>query len=271
MQGEPEANEANFTYVVGEGGSVEFTNTSIGEVISFDWDFGDGSAHSTEENPTHIYATGGEKTVTLSIVGVYSNEAKNKTVTVPAIPILWWKGDDNTTETIAGLNGAWIHTAGYVAGVVNDAFNFTGANGVKVSHNDLINFVPANNFSIRMWFKTTNVSASQTLIEKRSAWGVSILSQKIYCIVGAISIATPTITEFVNNEWADLLVSYTGATGTWKVYFNSNLKYTSPGGQAISQTLLDMGIGCTVIGGADYVNLTGAIDELKIYNSVVTP
>ena len=46
--------------------TVNFHNTSQG--TSFVWDFGDGSATSTVQNPSHTYETGGEYTVSL-IVG----------------------------------------------------------------------------------------------------------------------------------------------------------------------------------------------------------
>lgn len=38
-----------------------------GEVVSYDWDFGDGSEHSTDANPTHIYYDDGEYDVTLTV------------------------------------------------------------------------------------------------------------------------------------------------------------------------------------------------------------
>jgi PKD repeat protein len=34
---------------------VHFTDLSTGEPTSWEWDFGDGSAHSFDQNPTHIY------------------------------------------------------------------------------------------------------------------------------------------------------------------------------------------------------------------------
>jgi len=37
------------------GGVVEFTPIITGEVSEYDWDFGDGSVHSSEETPTHDY------------------------------------------------------------------------------------------------------------------------------------------------------------------------------------------------------------------------
>lgn len=46
-------------------GTVQFTNLSAGDAMSFRWDFGDGSS-SAERSPVHTYATPGNYTVTLS-------------------------------------------------------------------------------------------------------------------------------------------------------------------------------------------------------------
>ena len=47
--------------------TVKFTDNSTGSTpTSWEWDFGDGSTNSTEQNPTHVYDKGGVYTVTLS-------------------------------------------------------------------------------------------------------------------------------------------------------------------------------------------------------------
>jgi PKD repeat protein len=63
---------------------VTFTNTSS-DSDSFAWDFGDGES-STEENPTHVYTTGGTYTVKLIASNIEGSETaiKDITVTVPA-------------------------------------------------------------------------------------------------------------------------------------------------------------------------------------------
>jgi len=57
-----------------EGSPVEFytdtTVTGIATVQSYDWDFGDGTAHSTLQNPVHTYTIQGTYPVTLTIVDV---------------------------------------------------------------------------------------------------------------------------------------------------------------------------------------------------------
>src|SRR6202008_856034 len=64
-----------------------------GDTLTYDWDYGDGSAHSATQNPTHAYATagtytakvtvsdgkGGTKDDTLSITVVQPNRAPTVT------------------------------------------------------------------------------------------------------------------------------------------------------------------------------------------------
>jgi PKD repeat protein len=46
---------------------VQFTDRSTGNPVSWEWDFGDGSPHSSAQNPSHIYILPGTYTVTLTV------------------------------------------------------------------------------------------------------------------------------------------------------------------------------------------------------------
>jgi len=51
--------------------TISFIDTSTGPVTSWQWNFGDGTANSTAENPVHVYATGtGSYLVTLTVSDV---------------------------------------------------------------------------------------------------------------------------------------------------------------------------------------------------------
>lgn len=47
--------------------TVQFTDLSTGTIDSWAWNFGDGSANSTEQNPSHTYTTAGSYTVMLTV------------------------------------------------------------------------------------------------------------------------------------------------------------------------------------------------------------
>ena len=68
--------DRNIGYI---GSEFEFTDTSLGNITDYSWDFGDGST-SDDQNPKHSYEAPGTFTVTLSING--NSFSKESTVTV---------------------------------------------------------------------------------------------------------------------------------------------------------------------------------------------
>ena len=64
---------------VSVGNSVNFTDNSVGTYNSWEWNFGDGSSTSSEENPTHIYNTTGTYTVSLTISDGTNSDTETKT------------------------------------------------------------------------------------------------------------------------------------------------------------------------------------------------
>jgi|GEM_PF-2741465 len=56
---------------------VTFTDQSIGNPTSWQWDFGDGST-STQANPTHTYTDNGSYTVSLTVINSYGSDTENK-------------------------------------------------------------------------------------------------------------------------------------------------------------------------------------------------
>ncbi|MEZ5003816.1 MAG: T9SS-dependent M36 family metallopeptidase [Chitinophagales bacterium] len=65
-------------------GIIEFTDQSIGEPLSYHWDFGDGDTAITA-NPTHTYESSGTYTVTLTIANENSSSTETKTNLITVI------------------------------------------------------------------------------------------------------------------------------------------------------------------------------------------
>ncbi|MFC2058923.1 PKD domain-containing protein [Chloroflexota bacterium] len=57
---------------------VQFTDLSLGDVTTWDWDFGDGET-STEQNPSHIYVADDTYTVTLTAGNQWGTDTEVKT------------------------------------------------------------------------------------------------------------------------------------------------------------------------------------------------
>jgi PKD repeat protein len=85
----PVAPTANFTVDTTSGPApltVQFTDTSTNSPTSWSWDFGDGSAASTAQNPSHTYAAPGTYSVTLTASNSAGSDPVTKTdlITVSA-------------------------------------------------------------------------------------------------------------------------------------------------------------------------------------------
>jgi len=62
--------------------SVSFINLGT-NYDNVDWDFGDGTPHSTVKNPTHNYTCPGLKQVTLTVTNVFCDPDQTATITLP--------------------------------------------------------------------------------------------------------------------------------------------------------------------------------------------
>ncbi|MDD3642762.1 MAG: PKD domain-containing protein [Candidatus Krumholzibacteria bacterium] len=80
---------------------VSFTDASSGSPTSWSWDFGDGGT-STAQNPSHIYASAGSYTVTLTVANAAGSDDEVKanyiTVTTPPPPVAQFAGSPTSGE-----------------------------------------------------------------------------------------------------------------------------------------------------------------------------
>jgi PKD repeat protein len=85
-------------------------NPTVTDVDTYAWDFGDGST-STEPNPTHTYATSGDKNVTLVVKGGGGEATAQKTITIAASFL------EMLTGGISGTTSkTWVLTSTYYPG-----------------------------------------------------------------------------------------------------------------------------------------------------------
>jgi len=132
---------ANFTPATTIGGAdltVHFTDTSTGNPLTWDWDFGDGSPHDTTQNPSHTYTTAGSYTVTLiaSRGALSDTETKINCVTVGITAnFIGSPTDDDApmlvafTDTSKGVptTWAWLFGDGGTSTLQNPSHTYTTA------------------------------------------------------------------------------------------------------------------------------------------------
>jgi PKD repeat protein len=119
--------------------AVQFTDTSTGGPTAWDWNFGDGSAGSTVQNPSHTYSSAGSFTATLTVTGNDGQTSSaSQTITVtnasssgePVLTITATTPDAYVSGSVPGAIN--FHRTGDTsqAYTVYWAFSGTASNGV---------------------------------------------------------------------------------------------------------------------------------------------
>ena len=99
--------------------NVAFTDKSTGTPIAWNWNFGDGTANSTVQNPAHVYSTAGNYTVTLTVTNsVGSNtiaksnyiKATAPTTVKPPVVYFWASRTSGTVPITIGFTDASTNT-----------------------------------------------------------------------------------------------------------------------------------------------------------------
>lgn len=77
--------------------SVQFTDSSTGDITSWDWDFGDGGT-STQQNPLHVYQNAGTYSVTLTVTAPEGSDTEIKTdyIVVYDVPVADFVGSPDS-------------------------------------------------------------------------------------------------------------------------------------------------------------------------------
>jgi gliding motility-associated-like protein len=176
------------------GFATQFTNTSIGSITSWSWNFGDGSALATAANPLHSYPANGTYNATLTVTNVFGcTSTVTHAVIVNQVPIAGFISStvcsgtataftDQTTGTPIGWTWDFgdgsptsalqnpTHIYG-IAGTYNVTLISFGGSGCSdtVSNMVTVNPVPAANFSFAntctndvMSFNSTSTGAPDT-------------------------------------------------------------------------------------------------------------
>ena len=113
-------------YTAVEGGTVSFDGSASKDAendpITYDWDFGDGTAHGTTVNPTHVYADNGAFIVTLIVTDSYGakSTAAQATATIA-----------NVAPVVSGFTGPASNPI--VGALVAVQGSFTDA-GIRDTH-----------------------------------------------------------------------------------------------------------------------------------------
>lgn len=126
-------------------GTVQFSNLSAGDAMSFRWDFGDGGS-STGRNPTHTYAVPGNYTVTLSAdnsSGVTDGKSMTVSISLTELTVsielpgstVFCPEDEVVLEAVSadGVEYQWYKNEQVIEGASGPAYTVNEAGLYKVT------------------------------------------------------------------------------------------------------------------------------------------
>jgi len=181
----------------------------------------------------------------------------------------WYKLDENkatfTDSSGNGGLGSITGTVGRIGGRISGAFDFSGASGN--SANITGGTQPGYPFSISLWFKA---DALQGALVSYGAGNTTIAMTGGYLhLAGGTpdgnNLGTP-LSNFTTGKWYHLVATYPNASGK-KLYVNAVNKTTSTNDYwEACGFQIGRRVGC----GGTELNFNGAIDDVRVYNKVLS-
>jgi PKD repeat protein len=170
----PNTPVANFTFAACTAGApCTFTNTSTpASGLTYEWDFGDGSAKVSDQSPAHTFAASGDKTVSLKVTNA-SGATNTKISTVPVAagtntpPVASFDLPASCTAgTPCGFHTTSTDADGTIASSHWDFSDGGSANGPDATHLDATHtFVSAGPYNVTLTV-TDNGGATSAPVSK---------------------------------------------------------------------------------------------------------
>ncbi len=200
--------------------------------------------------------------------------------TVPGL-VDWWRGNGNANDSAGPNNGTVYGGVSYPQGVSGQAFSFDGKLGSYVDLGTGPDIVGIGGFTISVWIRTTT---DGTIISQRDPsnfngeYALSVLGGKInWSVYGDNQSGFNFSSNRSVNDgnWHLITVTRLPNTGTGQLYIDGKLDSSSQGVLVplISGVHVYLGedVRDAVDGGPSYANnFTGQMDEVQIYNQVLT-
>lgn len=198
----------------------------------------------------------------------------------PSGLLAWWRAEGNTEDFVGGRNGSFVGLAAYDAGMVGQAFHFTGTTGnggnfVSVP-DDPIWTLGTNAFTIELWqrvdlFQEYNLpighdegpgNINKWLFYTSNRDGFGFLTSATED--GVVHYVFTTIGGFNLGQWNHLAITR-DAAGNYVLYRDGQAVFTAFDPSPIADPAAPL-----TIGGAEAIRFNGLVDEVSIYARALT-
>src|SRR4051794_3144587 len=197
-------------------------------------------------------------------------------VTVPAGAVSWWRAQGNAVDDKGTNNGTLNGGAITAGGKVGQAFSFNGTSAY-VSAPDSASLHPAN-LSVEGWFFVSgNLGTTRMIVSKPSGTGVEdsffvyVANDETIAAGVGTSAATDILASTVTvtpSTWHHFAYTYDGSTQA--IYLDGTLANAAITATAAGYTANPFLIGADNDNGSFTNFFNGSIDEVTLYNSVLT-
>lgn len=200
---------------------------------------------------------------------------------IPPGIVAWWRGQDNTDDSINGNNGTFLGNGSYADGEVGQAFDFNGGSYVQAPDSSSLHFTN-NTMSVECWIKLRTYSgvnereivskfAAASLDQNVFTFGLDPATHQLFYNVASTNypnyIQVRSTTTIPTGHWVHVAATADGATVN--VYVNGVLSGTAPWTQGIFPGTMPLTIGCTMQESpTSFFN--GEIDEVSLYNRALS-
>lgn len=179
---------------------------------------------------------------------------------------------DNTIADVRNtITLAQTGSISYVTGRINQALSLTNTSGVAPTNYLTSTYAFPSTFTISLWFQAPDVSPAQAIVYTNSTPAFVLGSAAIYFAGGNLYCAYGSVANNVTgypisaNTWYNGIITYNN--GTLALYANG-----TKSGSDVTGTNSKNGftLGASTDPGPTYYPFTGYIDEVRIYNRVLS-
>jgi hypothetical protein len=188
---------------------------------------------------------------------------------------------DSTPNNLNGTaNNARVFTSA-ISGIINTGADFTqGSDSIVIPHTGQFAFTDSSVFSVNVWFKTPTSGAQSQIIgmERLSttgvlAWDITQLDGKIRYNVARAGVGNIKTIEsgstYNNNSWHMATIIYDNKA--MELFINGVSQGTDTYASTGTGSTQDLALGARKIGSSLDFFFDGEIDEILIYDGILTP
>ncbi len=212
-----------------------------------------------------------------------SNNSGSKTTTVtpttctplPSGEVAWYRAEGNGVDALGPNNATAAAGVSFTTGKVGQAFSLNGTTAyLSVPDNASLQL---STFTIEGWFFLTGATGTRTIVSKAAGTGSSdsflvyiAADGSIGAAYGDLTGTTPLSTSTIptTSAWHHFAYTYDGASQ--QIYLDGALAGSAGAAPSIAYDTHAMLIGADADSGSPTSFFPGLIDELTLYNRVLT-